>query len=775
MAIGVVSFLRGGADSRISFVLKNNFIRGGGDTMEAVGSESSCDSRGNHLDDDDNQDDPDLILIIDVDNTLYDEQHLRRTLGLGIEEQIVANTREFFQNEMNLTLERAQELYQKYGSAIEGLRHEYWHDYNEEEMEQWMQRYYHNVYDDIDVSGLYNKNASPNKHGGIIRQHEDASTSSTTTINTGYSHSGNSQDQLRTYLEGISSHPRVKLYLASNSPKWHVDKVVRALGLNGVAWAGIVTPDTVENHDNSNKNNRISLSHPTKHSPRQFFHKILQQHSGDTHRTRIVFLDDSLYNLQRAKQELGFGAVHIQHYNDTDDELFQHSSLLSALQEAVSTLYADDRDIPFSFQDVTYLRSKNVVDRTSMNSKVYHRLSHILAQSLLLSHSTDDEGNAILPDQLCIVDLGAGLLSMLEMFLAPSGDDQESSSSLFQTIQHITGRPLRRVIYYAYESNQALIDECRLTLAQWGFEPSLDAPSDSTQHNCQHFGFQRQQGLEVTVHLKNFDFRNEQFDHDRISPQLIVGCCFADLFQPHELVPDLFVFLSKAFKQSTSTTRCSAAPLVYFPITFAGSTQFVPPSPFDCSSPMSIPSDTTAFGYYARALQERGHNLDPSLLIKEMERFGVTLIASGPSHWNIDPACHEYLWRCMMHFFERTGFVGVLKRGWDSCGWLRRAFSKRPTIIVSNVDLLFRLPPLAASQVKETASLCSPGVEGKNFVDEIQFVAPCRVTTVTKPIAATLMPKQIRGAQPTITNFFLCARSQATLTWSSSQICLFAD
>ena len=86
-------------------------------------------------------------IILDVDNTLYCEETLKRLTGLGIEEQIIANTHTFCKEHLDLTPPQADDLYRKYGTTIEGIRQEY-----PSQAETLLESFYHQVYDPIDFS-----------------------------------------------------------------------------------------------------------------------------------------------------------------------------------------------------------------------------------------------------------------------------------------------------------------------------------------------------------------------------------------------------------------------------------------------------------------------------------------------------------------------------------------------------------------------------------------------------------------------------------------------
>ena len=108
-------------------------------------------------------DDAPLVIIIDVDNCLYSEQELLSSVGEGVESQIVRNTHLFGLLHFNLTSEDCDELYRKYGSTIEGLRH----TVPSHLVEETMRKFYSEVYDPIDFGCLLGIRA------GIVKNEND--------------------------------------------------------------------------------------------------------------------------------------------------------------------------------------------------------------------------------------------------------------------------------------------------------------------------------------------------------------------------------------------------------------------------------------------------------------------------------------------------------------------------------------------------------------------------------------------------------------------------
>ncbi len=542
-----------------------------------------------------------LAIILDVDNTLYCEDTIQRLAGIGIEEQIINNTHIFCQEHFKLSPQQADDLYHKYGTTIEGIRQEY------PLRKDLLDLFYHQVYDSIDFTCLLVANKR--------KTHTDE---------TGYSHAGDSLSSLRSFLSNIP----YPLYLASNSPSWHVVNILKALGLSRVPWKGMLTPDTITHND-------ISLPFPTKAHPNIYYKSVLSQYDN------CILVDDSLHNVKRAQTMTNMTAIHVNHNTTT-------------LEQALN-IAMGHTDPDYTLSDARYLQAKNLVDAQSIHAPTYEQVAkHVKVSS---------------DGILRVVDVGAGLLSMLSLILKGQQDKKPLLKLMKQQQQQVKGME-----YYAYEPNESLWNACREKLQQLGFSLQHETKSQLVYH-CSN--------PNTTVYLKMMDYTLVE-DAKDVTPNLIVGCCFADLMDPNVLVESLLRF----------TTNSST--LAYFPITFAGITQFLPPQPFGTTTALTqrrvIPSDTTAFFLYSDALtRTHGHNLDPNQLVSAMKNHGATLLHSGPSNWKICPTKNEYLWNTMLYFFGTVGAFELMKRGYDSVGWIHRARQGRPSMEVSNVDLLFRL------------------------------------------------------------------------------------
>ena len=694
------------------------------------------------------------LLLLDVDNTLY------READACVEAQIVEGTHSYCQDILAMDKEEADELYRQFGSTVEGLQKTIWKDLSDAELEDRLEGFYRAVYDNVDPSS-------------ILLPDSDADSGST-----GYSHASKEERKLARQLLKCSPLP---IALASNSPSWHVHKVLRALGLEKLGkGCDTFTPDRLP-------------TYPTKNQPEEFFSvngwgwgSSLSKYGS------VSFLDDSLYNLKKVKQTypLLIDRIHqvnrMVESNDCSSENGEEN-LVQALLQDFGLI-----DPAFDLSQTKYLESKNAVDRRSLHAATWNTVMNEL-QELIQTDTSD----------IWIADLGAGLLSMLDLLL--HGDENLGLSALFSS-----SRPPRvdsgsKTIHYtAYESNQELHESSHERLLSWGFEvvekeaPNEDEESDiiemevsnedegadivekeasnedegvdTTEREASNeyeepdkiekeatnedevadiITYQKyQNGVTLRVQLILRDFSSVKKDEllglSEKTPNVIIGCCFADLMDPEKLVPDLL----RSFGLLGSPTSLQKRTLIYFPITFTGTTQFLPPQPFEFqSSEKDIPSDTVGFQSYSRALEEvLGHNLNPFLLQEALEDHGANLIKFGSSDWKIDPERDSYLYETMLYFFGSTGGPQLLKEGWDAVGWIQRAHTNKPNIQVSNRDLLFCIEP-----TDNNNKISNKESENEGRLEEILFTAPLEVTSIEKNIPSELGPKQVLGKF----NFFL--------------------
>ena len=224
------------------------------------------------------------------------------------------------------------------------------------------------------------------------------------------------------------------------------------------------------------------------------------------------------------------------------------------------------------------------VDNESINVELWKKVLEEVHELLL---KTNDH-------ILRVVDLGAGLLNMFEKLV---GDESIGKENIF----------FDQIQYTAYESNQNLVAHCVKKLVELGYERDKNSFENIFHGTLPN-------GIAVTFHLKCIDFSNDVIA-DESGAHLVIGSCFADLYDPDLLVNSLLRFLNFG---KDGQSLANKETLVYFPITFSGTTSFFPPSSF---GPSCIPSDTIAFQAYSQSLTNMGHNLDPFAI----GRFGICL------------------------------------------------------------------------------------------------------------------------------------------------------
>eukprot|EP00547_Thalassionema_nitzschioides_P004201 CAMPEP_0194214746 /NCGR_PEP_ID=MMETSP0156-20130528/16098_1 /TAXON_ID=33649 /ORGANISM="Thalassionema nitzschioides, Strain L26-B" /LENGTH=852 /DNA_ID=CAMNT_0038943079 /DNA_START=226 /DNA_END=2781 /DNA_ORIENTATION=- len=412
------------------------------------------------------------------------------------------------------------------------------------------------------------------------------------------------------------------------------------------------------------------LDFPTKAHPLVFFRSLIKKYESK----RLILVDDSKLNLKKAF-EIGIEGVHVE------------NNLEEAIAIAIGHVEKD-----YKFSDIEYLKAKNEVDAKSIDHSTWKHLT--------TNVEVGDDGI------LRIADLGAGILLTLEIVL----EGREDKKALVDFLPGLKG-----LEYHAYESNQALYEGCVQTLSRLGFQK--ESQKESTE-GITHFFINLVSNHTVHLHLYDYEKESPQ-EYDR-PIHLIIGCCFADLIEPFTLVKNLKYFLGEQGERNT---------LVYFPITFTGTTQFFPPKPFSKSIRGWIPSDTIAFRAYSEALEvDMGHNLDPNTLIHALNTYGCELLHRGASNWVIEKGKNPYFWRTMMYFFGTVGAPKMLKQSWDSLGWINQSKNCPNCIIVSNTDLLFRFITKPLKNTDPEHSLQQKDAE------EIQFTAPFEVSTIIKPI-----------------------------------------
>ena len=122
-----------------------------------------------------------------------------------------------------------------------------------------------------------------------------------------------------------------------------------------------------------------------------------------------------------------------------------------------------------------------------------------------------------------------------------------------------------------------------------------------------------------------------------------------------------------------------------------------------------------------------------------MSAIGGSLVSTGSSDWTIEPT-NKYLWETMLYFFGMSGARDLVNDAWDGPGWMERSYHIPRTIHVSNEDLLLRMDGCISRRAEDRDSV--PNLGGASLLSqEIQFIGPYNVTTISKEIA--MGPNQV--------------------------------
>ncbi|GMH83453.1 hypothetical protein TrVE_jg1048 [Triparma verrucosa] len=479
----------------------------------------------------------------------------------------------------------------------------------------------------------------------------------------------------------------VTLCVSSNSPRAHVLKCLSNLGLPPSTFSKIITPSS-------------SNGFKTKSSPK-FYDQVLEELEDGV---EIVVIDDNERVLE-VVETVDKEKRRIKTHLITDDNDLR--DVLLKVQGCVGV------DSLFEFDEVKYLRAKNVVDDSAINEDVWRKLLVALG-----------EIPAPFNTHLKIVDVGAGLLHMLRRFVSPTVG-VISPESKVQSVE-----------YHAYEGNVRLLPEILSVMEEMGFRTVTSSPPYTFFKEFRWAEDKHGQGrsrrswwwswggrggdggeiievegrdASVTVYLHMRDFRDDANEEEGASkpPDLIVGSCFADLFDPEDLIANL-----KKIAKRGST-------LLYFPITYGGMTTCGDMRP----ATEQTPSDTKAFAIYNEALEDQGHNLDPSRIISAIEKHGGSVLGSGASVWKIDEVENAWMWKTMMYFFGTTAAAGFADAGYDIKHWLALFKKGGRNLRVYNRDILARL----GGDVERGGDLDGGGGEGGDV--EIVFEEPRKVST----------------------------------------------
>lgn len=221
------------------------------------------------------------VLVLDVDGTLYDDD-------CEIESQIKDNCEVFALHNFNISAEESQALHNKYGSTVRGLYMDYTKSESRSEV---FTNYYNDVYPQLNMNLLHKYRIKSRK----------------LTSGTGYSdnvvNKAIKTRQSHEALFRISNHG-IPIVIASNSPVFHVKRVLSRLGLAKLPIHSIITPER-----------RIGLTKCEK----EFWKSLLSLFPIEDG-YECTLIDDNFLNC-KIVESLGIRGIRIR---DPDRETFHH-------------------------------------------------------------------------------------------------------------------------------------------------------------------------------------------------------------------------------------------------------------------------------------------------------------------------------------------------------------------------------------------------------------------------------------------------------------------
>lgn len=603
------------------------------------------------------------VLVLDVDGTLYDNDCF-------IEDQIRDNCH-VFAEKFGCDPKTSDDLHKKYGSTICGICE------NGASREVVMD-YYNEVYPRLDMSRL-------KKYSKIEG-------------NSGYS------VEIRSALKALRKF-KCPIVIASNSPVFHVQRVLTRIGLGDLPVSSFLTPER-----------RGGL---TK-CERAFWDPLFDLFPKEKFECTLV--DDNSLNIKTVRK-IGMRGIQITPQFSLAEALLCFSDVLpiddgdkrvrgGRVPPVVDWGSARPRDAnwlnfdAFKFEDFAYLSAKNEVDAEALSVQGKNVLARELAAQLQLRRPRHAAG---LQTPLHVVDLGGGLLNMLpvvmDVCVQAMAHTKISLDSPAEGAEGAEGdEGVIKLTYVAFESNEGLLSATIDHLNSLGLR-SRSQPFRNNNTNVSPGALRTFSGrvtrggrlitegeggstaskvtFDVTVHVAAVDFMTddalvllgqlwlESGDGGGCArgPDLIVGSSVADLVPSEQLVAQLVEI------------GADDGGLVYLPITFAGGTRLKvkgggeratqPQNAFDgneVKGERGAPlSDEEVFAAYHEHLSERGHHLCPRALVDSLRASGCEVHSPDDlprSPWNISLTKHPYMWRSMIRFLS----LGTVFRFWGGQG-----------------------------------------------------------------------------------------------------------
>jgi len=379
------------------------------------------------------------VLVLDIDGTVYDDDN-------WIETQIRDNCHAFALEGYGYDAQQAQELHVRYGSTIRGIC-------EHGQPRAVFRDYYNEVYPGIDMSRLRRYSFSGLASGS----------------STGYGTAGHAD--LRRCLDALH---RVgcPVVLASNSPVFHVKRVLTRLGLATLDVAAYLTPE---------RRGGVTKNEPA------FWDPLFALYPREQYTCCLI--DDNGSNVQLVRA-LGMRALRITPRLRLPEALVHFLDVLPVHPTERNGTRPEDEPW-FDFDEVAYLRAKNRVDDASFNPQVRARLATALQQRV-----AEKRGAGAGPVTVTVVDMGAGLLNMLDHV-----------HRLVAEAAAGAGASAVRLTYVAFENNGNLLPAVEERLVHGlGLARSGSGSFDGAVRS---FSGSLSPTVSVTVHVCAGDFMSE--------------------------------------------------------------------------------------------------------------------------------------------------------------------------------------------------------------------------------------------------------------------------
>ncbi len=441
-------------------------------------------------------------------------------------------------------------------------------------------------------------------------------------------------------------------FLVSDSPSWHVHRILSALGLADLEWDGILTPDLRQ--------------WSTKASPLQFYAPAVQMAGGDV--SCLSLIDDSEAALAAASR-VGIRCIR-----------YERTARSGAMG---TTLARFLRSVPeaceWSLDDVAYLGSKNTVDAQARNRTVWATLEDEVSRiDTTNKHPKSSQGNN--NNVLLVADAGAGLLPLLEAVLRLRGSFNEVKYIAFEQSESVFQETIKKLKGQGFVISSSSTPPLGVVSEEGGCQQQHTDEGGSGELKRMKFTAPTivlrrpavDDALPGTVVLVQGDFRSGG-GAGFLDAHLVIASSIADLMNPSQLVPAVMALSG------------GHSPLIYLPFVSTGLTHF-DQQEGKCGP---IPSDADVLNAYDKGrIEDAGQFLSLPALGASLKAHGARIISSGASDWYIDPKAHPYMWECVLYLVGRA--AAFRPPGADLGGWRTRVLKHRPTIIASNIDLLVR-------------------------------------------------------------------------------------